>query len=169
MITIISGTNRKGSNTQKIALEYQLILKERGIDAKILSLVGINVGLRDADFERIEEEILIPTTTFVIISPEYNGSFSGALKLFFDTSRVHLCWWHKTAMLVGVATGRAGNLRGMEHLTGILNHMKVMVHFNKLPISSVDKLLDSDGRVVNEHTIMAINHQLNEFFGVDKK
>jgi chromate reductase, NAD(P)H dehydrogenase (quinone) len=169
MITIISGTNRKGSNTEKIALAYQLILRERGIEAKILSLLGVELAERNADFERIEAETLIPTTTFIIISPEYNGSFSGALKLFFDTSRVHLCWWHKSALLVGVATGRAGNLRGMEHLTGILNHMKVMVHFNKLPISSVDKLLDGDGRLVNELTIMAINHQLNEFFGVDKK
>ena len=119
--------------------------------------------------KRIEEEILIPTTTFVIISPEYNGSFSGALKLFFDTSRVHLCWWHKTALLVGVATGRAGNLRGMDHLTGVLNHMKVMVHFNKLPISTVDKLLTEDGKITDELTIKAINHQLNEFFGAEKK
>jgi chromate reductase len=169
MITIISGTNRKGSHTEKIALEYQFLLKERGIDAKILSLVGVDLLERNADFEKIEEEILIPSTIFIIVSPEYNGSFTGALKLFMDTSRVHLCWWHKTALLVGVATGRAGNLRGMDHLTGVLNHMKVMVHFNKLPISVVDKLLNEEGKIIDELTIRAINHQLNEFFGVDRK
>ena len=169
MITIISGTNRKGSYTEKIAREYQFLLKQRGIDANLLSLVGVNSFERNADFEKIEEEILIPTTTFIIISPEYNGSFSGALKLFMDTSRVHLCWWHKTALLVGVATGRAGNLRGMDHLTGVLNHMKVMVHFDKLPISVVDKLLNEEGKIIDEPTIKAINHQLNEFFGAEKK
>ncbi|HMG83982.1 MAG TPA: NAD(P)H-dependent oxidoreductase [Ferruginibacter sp.] len=169
MITIISGTNRKGSYTEKIAREYQFLLKERGIDAKLLSLVGVNSYERDAAFEKIEEEILIPTSTFIIVSPEYNGSFPGALKLMMDTSRIHLCWWHKTALLVGVATGRAGNLRGMDHLTGVLNHMKVMVHFNKLPISVVDKLLTEDGKITDELTIKAINHQLNEFFGAEKK
>ena len=169
MITIISGTTRKGSYTEKIALEYQFLLKERGIEAKIFSLVGVNLLERDAAFEKIEKEVLIPTTTFIIISPEYNGSFPGALKLLMDTSKAHLCWWHKKALLTGVATGRAGNLRGMEHLTGVLNHMKIMVHFNKLPISVVDKLLNEDGKIIDELTIKAINHQLNEFFDVDKK
>jgi chromate reductase len=169
MITIISGTNRKGSYTEKMALEYQVLLKERGIDAGILSLVGLDLLERNAAFEKIEEEILIPTTTFIIVSPEYNGSFPGALKLLMDTSRIHLCWWHKTALLAGVATGRAGNLLGMDHLTAVLNHMKVMVHFNKLPISVVDTLLDDQGKIVDERTIKAINHQLNEFFGTEKK
>jgi chromate reductase len=169
MITIISGTNRKGSYTEKIALEYQFLLKQRGIEAQILSLVGLDLLDRNVAFEKIEEETLIPTTTFIIVSPEYNGSFPGVLKLLMDISRIHLCWWHKTALLVGVATGRAGNLRGMDHLTGVLNHMKVMVHFNKLPISVVDKLLDENGKIITELTIKAINHQLNEFFGPEKK
>ena len=54
MYLIIAGTNRAGSNTLKVAQEYQRILQEKGISASLLSLEGVNVLVRDADFERIE-------------------------------------------------------------------------------------------------------------------
>ena len=53
MYTIIAATNRAGSNTLKVAKQYQLLLKEKGIDAGILSLAEVNVLTRDADFIKI--------------------------------------------------------------------------------------------------------------------
>lgn len=163
MITIISGTNRKYSNTYKIAREYQLLLQERGMEAGIFSLEDVNLLQYDAAFEKIENEVLVPSTYFIIISPEYNGSFPGVLKLLFDNSRSHEIWFHKKALLTGVATGRAGNLRGMDHLSDVLNYLKITVHPNKLPISVVNSVVDSDGKIVDKHTLKAINHQLDEF------
>ncbi len=43
MYLIISGTNRVGSHTEKVATEYQRLLKEKGIDAKILTLKNLDV------------------------------------------------------------------------------------------------------------------------------
>jgi NAD(P)H-dependent FMN reductase len=163
MITIISGTNRKYSNTYKIAKEYQLILQEKGIEAGIFSLEDVDVLHYDAAFEKIENEILIPTSHFIIISPEYNGSFPGVLKLLFDNSRSHEMWYHKKALLTGVATGRAGNLRGMDHLADVLNYIKITVHPNKLPISVVNSVVGSDGKIIDKNTLKAINQQLDEF------
>ena len=54
MYLIISGTNRKGSNTLKVAKEYQRLLKEKGVEAGILSLEGLNLLKRDKEFEQIE-------------------------------------------------------------------------------------------------------------------
>ncbi|MBC7888355.1 MAG: NAD(P)H-dependent oxidoreductase [Ferruginibacter sp.] len=163
MYLIISGTNRAGSNTLKVAKEYQRLLKLRSIDADLLSLEGLNLLKWDADFERIENEMIIPVDNYIFISPEYNGSFPGALKMLFDTGKTHAVWWHKKAMLTGVSTGRAGNLRGMDHLASVLNYVKVMVHPNQLPISSIDKLMDTEGHITDELTLKAINHQLDEF------
>ncbi|MEO6721937.1 MAG: NADPH-dependent FMN reductase [Ferruginibacter sp.] len=163
MYLIISGTNRVGSTTLKVAKEYQRLLKERSIESGLLSLEGLNLMTRDADFEKLENEWIIPTDNYIIISPEYNGSFPGALKMLFDTGKSHSLWWHKKAMLTGVSTGRQGNLRGMDHLSGVLNHVKVTVHPNQLPISSVDKLMDEEGRFTDENTLRAINQQLDEF------
>ncbi len=163
MITIISGTNRKNSNTHKMAREYQFILQQKGIEAAIFSLEGLDpVHYNDA-FKKIEDEIIIPTSHFIIISPEYNGSFPGILKMLFDSSRSHEIWYHKKALLTGVASGRAGNLRGMDHLADVLNFMKITVHPNKLPISTVNKIISAEGKIIDEHSIGAINQQLDEF------
>ena len=163
MITIVSGTNRKGSNTKKIALIYQPVLAKKGIKANFFSLEGIELMRRDTAFETIEQDIIVPTTHFIFIVPEYNGSFPGVLKMLFDTSRSHDIWFHKKALLTGVATGRAGNLRGMDHLADILNYLKITVHPNKLPISAVNHLLDTDGHITDANTINAINQQIDEF------
>jgi len=163
MITIISGTNRKYSNTYKIAKEYQLILQGKGIEAGIFSLEDVDVLHYDAAFEKIENEILIPSSHFIIISPEYNGSFPGVLKLLFDNSRSHEMWYHKKALLTGVATGRAGNLRGMDHLADVLNYLNITVHPNKLPISVVNSVVGSDGKIIEKNTLKAIHQQLDEF------
>ncbi len=163
MYLIISGTNRVGSITLKVAKEYQRLLKERSIDSALLSLEGLNLMTRDEDFIKLENDWIIPTDNYIIISPEYNGSFPGALKMLFDTGKSHSLWWHKKAMLTGVSTGRQGNLRGMDHLSGVLNHVKVTVLPNQLPISSVDKLMDEEGHFTDENTLLAINQQLDEF------
>jgi chromate reductase len=163
MYTIISGTNRRESNTLKIAVVYKQLLLEKGLDAYLLSLEGLDVLEPNPVFAEIERELLIPAAKFIFISPEYNGSIPGVLKAMFDISDIQKVWWGKKALLTGVSTGRAGNLRGMEHLTGILNYMKVTVHHNKLPISMVDTLLDGEGQIHDKRTLDSIRVQLDEF------
>ena len=163
MYTIISGTNRKGSNTLKVAKEYHRLLKGKGIEVQLFSLENVNLLHRDHDFEKIEKEILLPTDKFIFIVPEYNGSFPGTLKMLVDTSRSNQIWWHKKAMLTGVSTGRAGNLRGMDHFATILNYLKITVYPNLLPISSVDKLLDAQEQFSDNNTLIAIHQQLDGF------
>ena len=163
MITIISGSGREDNLTKKVALEYQRILIEKNITAGIYSLDAINATLRNDLFIQAENELLLPADKFIIIMPEYNGSYPGILKLMIDNSDVKNVWWHKKVLLTGVSTGRAGNLRGMEHLTGVLLHLKMLVHPNRLPISIADKLMDAQNRFSDASTINAIHTQLDEF------
>ncbi len=162
MITIVSGTNRD-NNTKKVAMEYQRFLSEKDIGSVVFAFDENNVYERDEAFIKLEEEFLKPASKFIIIMPEYNGSYPGILKLMIDNTDVSKVWWHKKVLLTGVSTGRAGNLRGMDHLTGVLLHLKMIVHPNRLPISVVDKLLDKDNRFSNPSTINAVQTQLEEF------
>jgi NAD(P)H-dependent FMN reductase len=164
MLTIISGSSREDNNTRKVAKEYQrILLEEFKTDAQIYALDEINATSRDSSFKNAETQLLIPAQKFIIIMPEYNGSFPGILKLMIDNSDIKKVWQHKKVLLTGVSTGRAGNLRGMEHLTGVLLYMKVLVHPNRLPISIVDQLMNEQGRFTDENTLTAIQTQLNEF------
>jgi len=160
--TIVSGTNRIGSQTEKVAGEYAHILKNRCIGATILSLTNLDVLDRTPNFLKIEEEILIPTQKFIFIIPEYNGTFPGVLKAMIDNSDVIKVWHYKKALLTGVSSGRAGNLRGMDHLAASLQYMKMSVHYNKLPISAINRVMDTNGRL-NAETLNEINQQLDQF------
>ena len=163
MYTIISGTNRTDSKTLQIALQYQQFLATKGIEANLVSLVNLEVSNRNDQIRELEKDVLIPTTKFIFVSPEYNGSIPGVLKSLIDNTDIQKVWWGKKALLVGVSSGRAGNLRGMEHLTGILHYVKVVVHPNKLPISIIDKLMDGEGHIIDKLTLSVINEQLHEF------
>lgn len=169
-ITIISATNRPDSNTEKVANYYRSLLKTKGIEANMLSLKNLPesvlhsdlYGKRSAEFQQILDEFVVKQEKFIFIAPEYNGSFAGVLKVFLDAIPPSL-WTDNKACLIGVSTGRAGNLRGMEHLTNILNYLKVNVYHNKLPISRVDTLLDSSGNFNDPDTQKAIEIQLDGF------
>ncbi|HET6227311.1 MAG TPA: NADPH-dependent FMN reductase, partial [Bacteroidia bacterium] len=69
----------------------------------------------------------------------------------------------KKAALVGVSSGRAGNLRGLDHLTGVLHYLGIYVHPNKLPVSSVLSILDGQGKMKDENTIKVLEKQIAEF------
>lgn len=170
MITIISGTNRPHSNTLKVAKHYAQLLEKQGISHKLFSLETLPHDIafselfnrRSENFQQLLEEFIIPAEKFVFVAPEYNGSFPGILKVFLDAVHPDLNRGKK-AILVGVSSGRAGNLRGMEHLTGVLHYLGIHVHPNKLPISSVLALFDEEGNVKDEMTSRVTEKQLMDF------
>lgn len=160
---IISGTNRQNSHSSKVATHYRRLPFEKGINATYFSLEGWKWLEKSPAFDQLQKKLMVPAQRMIFILPEYNGSIPGVLKLIIDLSDHRSIWQGKKALLTGISAGRAGNLRGMEQLPGILNYLKVIVHPNKLPISSVDKLLNGEGEIIDKDTIEAINTQLKEF------
>ena len=93
MIKIVIGTNRKNSNSETIARIYQRMLKEKREDAEIMSMEELpedfafsalyqNTGKNQAFNVFVERLRVADKMVFVI--PEYNNSFPGVLKTFFD-------------------------------------------------------------------------------------
>lgn len=162
--TVISGTNRSGSHTEKVALKYVELLENKGINTRFFSLENFNPLERNEKFKSVEEEFLIPAQKFIFIIPEYNGSYPGVLKTMIDNSDIRKVWYYKKALLTGVASGRAGNLRGMDHLADTLQYLRMTVHYNKLPISKINKIWENFGNLDPE-TLRVINLQLEEFIG----
>ena len=163
MITIIAGTNRSGSNTLKIANYYLQQLTAAGETAQLFDLQLLTSLSKDDNFIQLEKKYLIPIQKFIIITPEYNGTFSGILKLMIDNSDVKQAFNHKKIALTGVASGRAGNLRGLDQLTNCLHYLKAEVMPNKLPISQVHTLLNPQGVLTDDATMALIETQITQF------
>ena len=88
------------------------------------------------------------------------------MKLFIDACSVRskmAIFKNKKAALVGVATGRAGNIRGLEHFTSVLMFMGVTVFPTLLPISAFNKMVDGEKNIHDEGTLKAIEKQIEGF------
>ncbi len=171
MITVFHGTARADSNSRKISNFYTELLTKKNVPHQFFTLEGVHESVfnktpyqeKPAHLTAIENDILMPTSKYIFIIPEYNGSFPGMFKGFIDATDIKKCFHHKKACLTGVAEGRAGNLRGMEHLTNIFHHMKMDVLYQKIPISQVHQHLDEAGRLTNPEIMSMIEQQVDLF------
>jgi len=171
MITVLAATNRKNSRTAIVAATYFDKLKAKAEKVQLVNLADLPTDFVHPDmyakpsqsFIDFQEKYLIPSKKFVVVIPEYNGGISGIFKLLIDASDITKCWYHKKAALTGVAAGRAGNLRGLDHLTNMLNYIKMDVLKNKLPISGIGALLNENDQLVDEATLKVIDQQIEDF------
>lgn len=162
MYTIIAGTNIEGSNSLKVAKEYQNFLREECVASVVFSLQELQSLHRDEEFIALETKYILPAQKFIFILPEYNGAFPGVFKLMIDISDVKACWYNKKVLLTGVATGRAGNLRGLDAMTNMCHYIKMHVLPNKIPLSAIHEELEND-RFKKEQTIETVKLQIKEF------
>ncbi|MEE9438470.1 MAG: NAD(P)H-dependent oxidoreductase [Saprospiraceae bacterium] len=175
MIAIVSGTNRPNSKTEFISQYlFDLIGKYTDEEVNLIKLTEIppdliSPGMYATDGQsealaKLQDEVLIPSDKWILISPEYNGSYSGIVKVFLDALSVRnyaQTFNSKKTGLVGVASGRAGNLRGLDHLTTSLNYLGMNIFPNRLPIAQIDSKITDDK--LNDETIDVLNKFLENF------
>ena len=170
MITLISGTNRVHSLTEKFSRIYFDLLKEKIASVQFFNLTHlppsiIEMEAYDAvhiDLIEVQQRYFNASDKFIFIIPEYHGSMPGIVKLLIDVLDTKSAFKNKKAALVGVATGRAGNLRGMDHLASILQHMGVTVMPYMLPVSRLQDEL-TDLHTLTEPTLKVVNRHIDEF------
>lgn len=119
-ISIISGSHRKVSQSEKVARYVQRTLEDQGLcdETWLFSLAGNPLPLwdegiweGDADWQDRLQPLsgqLASSDGFVIISPEWHGQVPAGLKNFF------LMWGkgelaHKPALIVTVSSGDGGS------------------------------------------------------------
>ncbi|CAN5493057.1 NADPH-dependent FMN reductase [soil metagenome] len=168
MITIISGTNRPDSFTEKFARIYFQMMEAKIADVKLLTLKNLPIEILSTDvYEKgkkpeailkIQQEYFIPAEKFVFIFPEYNGSFPGILKLMMDVLDPKIAFSGKKAGLIGISTGRGGNLRGLDHLASVLHNMNVTVFPLMLPISKVQFEFDEEHQLKESALTPTMKH-----------
>jgi NAD(P)H-dependent FMN reductase len=177
MVTIIQATNRPDSNTEFVSRHIGDILMQQGHhEIRYVSMANLPVDLMtNAVYHRdslpeslvaLQDENLIPADRFIWILPEYNGSFPGVLKFFIDVLSVRkmdATFRGKKSMLIGLATGRSGNIRGMDHFTSILIHLRSLVFPRLLPVSRINELMDEQGSIYHEPTLRALEDHIREF------
>jgi len=168
MITVICATNRPDNQTQKIALAYIDLLKKHGENVNYFSMEELPgnfiqaemYGNRSENFRQLLDSKIVKAEKLVVVCPEYNGTFSGVFKVFLDGCPPEI-FYNKKVALVGTSSGRAGNLRGMDHLTNIFNYLQVEVLPFKVPVSLIQNVVKNEG--IDAEIILVLERQIDKF------
>ncbi|MFD1630033.1 NADPH-dependent FMN reductase [Pseudopedobacter beijingensis] len=170
MTLIVAATNRLNSNTLKVSKYYQKILKEKGHDAEIFSLTDLPHDFQSTDLYGKRSEAFAQllkkvneVQKFIFVIPEYNGSFPGILKLFIDACDFPDSFYEKKAALVGLSSGKYGNIRGIDHFTGVCNYIHLNVMPLKIHLTYINKDLNDLGNFITEDSIKFISQQVDKF------
>ena len=170
MTTIISATNRKDSNTLHLAEYYTNQLLAKNVPANLLSLTELPENLITSymyskpldEFQKIQD-VVTQTEKFIFIIPEYNGSFPGVLKLFIDVCKYPESFRDKKAALVGLSTGKYGNIRGVDHFTGVCHYIGLHVLPMRIHIPYIREEFNENYSLYKEDTLRFTNEQIEKF------
>ncbi len=169
MLTIVSASNRKENQTSLFAKACEAYLMSKNVPVSYLGLdeIPLEASFQEiynygsSSFTSISENHVENSEKFIFVIPEYNGSYPGVLKVFID-SVLPKFFNGKKACLIGVASGHAGNIRGLDHFCDVMNYLDVNVLPKKLSIPRIDSIIENR-KIVDEKTLENIHNQIDKF------
>lgn len=139
-VPIILGTGRKNANSEKVSEFVFDLANKCGFNVK---LIKVREWLDQPwtggmDFKKREKlsQIFKEADGFLIVSPEYNHSFPGELKLLLD--EFYEEYHFKPVGICGVSTGKLGGARMVEQLKLTLITFSMILLKNTVYFSNVE-------------------------------
>jgi NAD(P)H-dependent FMN reductase len=171
MICLISGTNRQGSNTLKIAQLYKQIYDRLNIACELLDLSQLPQDLLRSDIyslgsEGFKESFVAPILAskgLHLIVPEYNGSFPGVLKLMIDLLPFPESFDGRPVCFTGIAAGQFGALRSVEQLQMIFAYRNACLFSKRVFLPAVHELITASGGLTDADLLARMEFQASDF------
>jgi NAD(P)H-dependent FMN reductase len=153
MIVILSGTNRPGSNTRKVAARVETAYHTLGVKTQLLDLAHLPpeifspsaYGEKPATFAKFTDAILA-ADGLAVVTPEYNGSVPGILKYFIDMLPFPESFEQRPVCFTGLAAGMWGALRPVEQLQAIFGYRNAFIYPERVFLPGIRQALDENGR-----------------------
>lgn len=172
MITIISGTNRRGSTTKRVAELVAELYREGGAEVSVLDLAELPLALfsPEAYAEKPEEFVpfanrILESHGLVVVTPEYNGSMPGALKLFIDHLKFPESFEGRPVAFIGLAAGQWGGLRPVEQLQQIFGYRNAHIYPRRVFIPQVYQAITAEGSLADPEVNRHLRAQTDGFLG----
>lgn len=170
-IAVIIGSVRPGNYTSKAAaVAEQELKKAAGIvvdrfDPAMLHLPLPGAG--NADSALLEARRKVSSADAVMFAtPEYHGSFSSVTKLIIDNLDFPSALKGKPVALLGVAAGRIGAVKALEHLRSVCSHVGALVLPGSVSVPHVQAVFDREGNCLDsaiERRIRNLSRELVDY------
>ena len=157
MILIVAGTNRLGSLSSRTSHSIAEIYRTLGQYCEVLELSELPPEtFSPTAYVQKPSKVLeftdkvLQSSGLVVVSPEYNGSMSGALKLFIDLLPYPESFENRPICYVGIASGQFGALRPVEHLQQVFGYRNAHNFPKRVFVPAVHEVIDKDKGVQDE-------------------
>jgi NAD(P)H-dependent FMN reductase len=175
-IEIVSGSPRTNSVTHRVALHLQ-----QALQASTSHEVGV-IALKDNIFPPLQSVITSPDAApaelrevasrmfaadaYIIVTPEYNGSYSPAMQNMFDHfPKQH----HKPFGLVTASPGALGGIRAAMQLQQFVMALFGVPSPYMLVTPQVDKKFDAEGNLIDPAFEKSVETFTTEFLWLAEK
>jgi NAD(P)H-dependent FMN reductase len=169
-IEIISGSPREKSVTHRVALFLKKILQEKTshtvdiIDVKewnlpMLQNVFVSVDATPDEYKPLSKR-MFNAHAFILVTPEYNGSYTSAMKNLLDHYPKQS---HKAFGIATASPGMMGGMRATQQLQLLINALFGIASPHMLVIGGVDKKFDAEGNLLDEAFQKSIDLFIREF------
>jgi chromate reductase, NAD(P)H dehydrogenase (quinone) len=169
-IEIISGSPRERSLTRRIALHLKQRLEE--ITDHIVGLIDIrdwNLPPVQSVFTSVEntpEEFqslarrIFTANAFILVSPEYNGSYSPAMKNLIDHFPKQ---YHKAFAVATGSPGALGGIRAAQQMQSLVDALFGIGSPYMLVVANTEKKFDDKGNLVDKTFDSSVHNFVTEF------
>lgn len=169
-IEIISGSPRNNSVTKRVALHLYNQLKETThheiglIDMQEWNLpplqsVFTSVDNTPAEFKPLSKRVF-DADAFILVSPEYNGSYAPAMKNLLDHfPKQH----HKPFGIVTASPGPFGGMRAAQQMLQLVPALFGIASPYLLVVPVIDKKFNVKGELIDESFKNTVHNFIAEY------
>jgi len=154
-IVTISGSARSGNYTGKaLALAQDEFAQMNGVTLTAIEPATLNLAIpgstMDASDSQQFKEMVAAADGIILATPEYHGSFSSLIKLAVENMGFPSALKKKPIALLGVAAGRIGAVKSLEHLRSVCSHVGALVLPGSVSVARVQSVFDEQGNCLDE-------------------
>jgi NAD(P)H-dependent FMN reductase len=169
-IEIISGSPRVNSVTRRVAInlknwldnntEHETdIIDMKDWDLPAVQSVFVSVDRTPDEFKPLAERIF-NADAFILVTPEYNGSYSPAMKNLLDHfPKQH----HKPFGIATASPGAFGGIRASQQLLQLVPSLFGIASPYLLIVPAIDKKFNEAGELIDPAFEKSVHNFISEF------
>lgn len=175
-IEIISGSPRINSLSRRVAFALQnWFRRNTAHEINIIDLKDWKLSPVQSVFSSVEKtpdefkplaERIFNANAFILVTPEYNGSYSPAMKNLLDHFPKQN---HKPFGIATASPGGFGGIRAAQQLLLLVPALFGIVSPNMLVVPAVDKKFSPDGDLLDASFENRIHNFTTEFLWLSEK
>jgi NAD(P)H-dependent FMN reductase len=167
-LLIFAGSTRQHSFNRRLAAATAEMARASGAEVTHLELSTLDIPLYNADLEaqgtpadviRLKE-IMDAHAAWIIVSPEYNASYTGLLKNTIDWAsspvKGHPVWGARDPLagkvvgLLSASNGALGGLRSLSHLQPLMHNLQCWVTPKQFALGRASEAFNDDGTLKSD-------------------